>query len=1069
MCASVLHANKLQSANNKEIKKCIETLVNASHYKLYHSSLAYTFLLELLDQLSESQFEQIFWPLMQKELKRPWEKQNINTVHFLIKCQLKYPATVDEDFMSSSLQTNGILEPLAYKHLARLFWSPPTVMIAATHPSYEAFGNYLATCVTEKKLLDFWQKEINEILLAPTKLKEVVTLRLLTIIFVERKLKPKTVLTFLSNSFIALITKSLRTGKLQKDSDYSPTMYTEFFEAIETCMKQDDIKECEKVAIIQRFIDSPGTLVIEKYTPNRIIHKFITLLKADGIRELFEFYKNILLDRKVKNPKTNEGWLHMEKEYSVQMLQTLMAQKPVHNDSKWRTEQLQFLLKYGLFYVNKRKDAIVKEPDTDVLPNDLAYKLKLAFYQSLQTKSQNIEVEKSTLLFIVEYCNKQITGKSSNKILRNPLSDEAVQAWKKMYANVSTKKKGKKMLYNVFDILLMHMGLQLFGDAQLAIFSIDDLEKCLERSQTKLKSKTKSKSNETDEAEWIEVVVDLFLQLLSQNKSFMRTVVDNVFPELCPNLTPSAVDQILLMLDMSEKNPLTPHNSVEESDEDDNESDDELESDDENGETNAEDGDDSSEDEQFTDADEEGTATDQLRSVISQALGSALPETDTESVDLNDMNDEEAERLDAALSDAFRSFRKKTGESKKKTKLERTTNTTVMHFRIRVLDLIEIYLKTSPSLAITLNILTELIPMYEQTVGNKDLQPLVNRLQRVLRMLLNLREFSNTDDVTEIKLYELFQGVVNVKTNPVAINEQNKLRSNLCSFLIAVSQLLKSPDQILLEAIAGCLENFLKTRNPKVQFNVFSDIFKTRWCGVWRLGQIISRSSLLRADKHRPFRRSQAIDLLNIIYKNHGFIAQEHDEFNQYNTKIETSIQEYVRWAVSTDQMSPKEFSSLLLLLQEVHKCSTTLTNYKCSINWSKLCNDIQLIRRKVELDSYQVYFAFCKRMAIKDIKNSEIDTVELQNGSKHVNGNEESDAEIDDDDDENETKKKSTHNGSVAQKRKAEMENNGLSKKRKAKLEKKLRKQNRLKMSSVGLDGVSFASTNNGQDMDSD
>lgn len=468
-----------------------------------------------------------------------------------------------------------------------------------------------------------------------------------------------------------------------------------------------------------------------------------------------------------------------------------------------------------------------------------------------------------------------------------------------------------------------------------------------------------------------------------------------------------------------------------------------------------------------------------------QALGGAIPETDTESVDLNDMDDEEAERLDAALSDAFRAIRKKTGEGKKKTKLERTTNTTVMHFRIRVLDLIEIYLKTSPSLAITLNILTDLIPMYEQCVGNKDLQPLVNRLQRVLRMLLNLREFSNLDDVTEIKLYELFQSIINVKANPVAINDQNKLRSNLCAFLIAVSQLLNSPDPILLEAVAGCLENFLRVRNPKVQFSVVSDIFKTRWFGVWRLGQIIARATLLRADKCRPFRRSQAIDLLSMMYKNHGFIAHDTNEFNEYNAKIEAALHEYVEWAKGSDQISPREFSSVLSLFQEVHKCSQTIGKYKCTIKWPKICDSVQSIRQKIELESYQVYFAFCKRMDIKDIKNSEVNTSKLKNGFKTENNHQDSDEDDEDEDVEDaeengeenseeesasETKPTVT-NGVNGKKRKAETENGGLSKKRKAKLEQKLRKQNRLKMSSVGLEDVAFSFTpakiENDEDMD--
>lgn len=1130
MCAAIIHANRLDTIAADELKKCIETLIAATHYKPYHSSLAYTFLLEILDKIDANRFHKIMWPLMRVELRRGWEKQNINTVHFLIQCQAKYPEAIDSEFLSSSLHTEEILSAASYKHLSRLFWQPVSIMGAVTHPSYEAFGKFLANRVAERQLLDFWKCEINEILVAQNKYKEIVTVRLLTIIFDEAKIQPKTALALLSHGCISLLVKSLRNGRLQKSPDCLETLFAEFFDAIEKYMRErmSTGDDTDKITLIRKFIDFPGTLLIEKYTQTRIIHRFVAQLKSAGVQQLFAFYKSILLDRHPKNPKMpNDNWLHTEKEHCVQMLQTLLQHKSIHGDTEWRAEQLQFLLKFGLFYVNTETEEIVKQRDSHVLPNDLAHRVKQAFYSSLQTKSANIEAERATLWSIVEFCHRQIANKSLNKHLRHALTDEtAIQAWHKMYATVTAHKKqtsGKKqMLYTVFDILLMHMGLQLFVDAKLAIFSIDDLQMCLERSQSKLKAKqAKTKGNSkalnessttSNEAEWIEVVVDLFLQLLSQNKNFLRTVVDNVFPELCPNLTPAAVDQILMMLDTSEKNPLTSAAAAPAESDEDEEDDEEEQSDDSDAnefDESSEDDDDENLTEEDGGEDEEDgiTASDQLRSAVSQALGSALPETDTESVDLNDMNDEEVERLDTALSDAFKLMRSskmagdgsgQTGKSKKKTKLERATNTTVMHFRIRVLDLIEIYLKTSPALAITLNILTDLIPMYEQCVGNKDQQALVNRLQRVLRMLLNLREFTSIDDVSEIKLYELFQSIINVKENPIAINEQNKLRSNLCSFLISVSQLLKSPDPILLEAIALCLENFLKVRNPKVPFTVFADIFKTRWMGVWRLGQVIAAASLLQPDKCRPFRRSQAIDLLCIIYKNHAFIEQNAVEFNEYFGKIEIAIQDYIQWAAKqskTNQMNfaSKEFSSLLILLQEIHKCAQQIGAYKCSMKWPKIGAHIQSIRQKIHLDSYQSYVTFCKRFDIEEIKNNEIvggakaaNKRKLANGVKQ-NGN-------DDDNEEQEVEqngqaakkqRKNSINGNEnanTKKRKTNNDDNvggdddELSDKRRAKLDKKLKKQNRLKISSIGLDdGVSFAFTaskkaaTNGDDMDTD
>lgn len=143
VCAAILHAKR--TMNSTEIVALVQILIGASHHKSFHSALAYKFLHELLIALDATDFTESVWPLMRKELKRPWEKQNINTLQFLIEVQLKYPQIVDEDFLNASLKSNEILSPGAYKHIGRLLWAPASAMIAATHPAYESFAKLLAT------------------------------------------------------------------------------------------------------------------------------------------------------------------------------------------------------------------------------------------------------------------------------------------------------------------------------------------------------------------------------------------------------------------------------------------------------------------------------------------------------------------------------------------------------------------------------------------------------------------------------------------------------------------------------------------------------------------------------------------------------------------------------------------------------------------------------------------------------------------------------------------------------------------------------------------------------------
>lgn len=521
----------------------------------------------------------------------------MNTVYLLLETQSKYPKLVDDEFLLSSITTNEILQPLSYKHLSRLFWSPSSLTIAISHPAYDTFGKFLATSVSSKQLLKFWQNEINQILIAPSKSKEIVTLKLLTIAFNTRTISHNVAIQLLSDSFIKLITKTLKNSKQQKMELIVP-FYDEFFEAVENYLEGltplpngDEAK----VAIIKRFVAYPGILLIEKYTSNRIVHKFIAKLGANGIATLYDFYKSVLLGQAVKDPKDkSEDWLFVEKQHSIQMMQALLAQKIGHTEIAWRTEQLKQLLKLSLFNTGPGADAVVvKDEDAKILSKDLQTQIKQVFYANLQFKLNHLESEIKILLPLVEHCNEFVSKKTANKFLRQPLSDKALVAWRKMYERITSiiqnGKKQRSNLNNVFVVLLLHMGLQLFRESEMAELAIDDLEKCMERADKKL-AKSKGNSN-VDEPEWIEVVVDLFLHLLSQNTSFLRNVVNSVFPQLCGSLNLTAVHQILSVLDLKEKNPLSANDEANESDEQDDSSDDNEEASDEDNEDNESDND----------------------------------------------------------------------------------------------------------------------------------------------------------------------------------------------------------------------------------------------------------------------------------------------------------------------------------------------------------------------------------------------------------------------------------------------------------------------------------------------
>lgn len=434
-------------------------------------------------------------------------------------------------------------------------------------------------------------------------------------------------------------------------------------------------------------------------------------------------------------------------------------------------------------------------------------------------------------------------------------------------------------------------------------------------------------------------------------------------------------------------------------------------------------------------------------------MGSAIPETDTESVDLNDMDDDEAERLDNALSIAFKTMGIKFGGTKK-TKAERRTQTSVMHFRIRVLDLLEIYLKSKPSLAITLEILLELINMTELSHGNKDLEPLSFRLDRVMKTLLALREYSTIEDVTEQSLVDLFDSLLNRKVDASNFDVHHKLVTKCCLFLINATEALhvkptiKSPFYAFLEdKLSGLLQ---KKKNFVVNMSTFTDVMKIRWRGVWLLAQSLTKNALLANNNTKAIRRVQALELLSIVFKNHGFIQHDIKDFNKIVVPIYTNVETYAKWLEGQESVKTAEFNAIINLLLDIHKLEAS-AQLKTKLNWAVIGSCIQKIR-ETTLVSYQTYAQLCNKIGLKAIKN---DGVTVPKKPQAINGKAvNQDDDESDEDEEIDEQPQPKQNGN--RKRKAQNDARGKGQ-IDSKKQKKLKKLERMRVASLGLDGLSF------------
>ncbi|CAB0035357.1 unnamed protein product [Trichogramma brassicae] len=321
----------------------------------------------------------------------------------------------------------------------------------------------------------------------------------------------------------------------------------------------------------------------------------------------------------------------------------------------------------------------------------------------------------------------------------------------------------------VFHTMIMHMGLQLFSDPELAVTSIDDLQSCYDHVRN-----SRKQAND-DEPEWVEVVIDLILSLLSHKSHLLRSLVSCVFPHICPHLNAQAMSQILKVLDVKKKNPLksNPESDSEsesmDEDEDDEDDDDDDENDDNNddkktngvatnGDASNESEEDDEEDEEDSDSDDDDddeddeddeTLTDRVRLAVQSALGSAAnPETDgEEDLDVDCIDEAEGERLNDQLAAAFRILKE---NRKSRSKKQQKDAQALTHFRTRVLDLLEMYFESEPSMSLALATLVPLFALLQFSIQDAHQRPLEMRVRGCLKRLSACKKFRECDVTGEM-------------------------------------------------------------------------------------------------------------------------------------------------------------------------------------------------------------------------------------------------------------------------------------------------------------------------------
>ncbi|THG98713.1 hypothetical protein EW026_g3515 [Hermanssonia centrifuga] len=488
-----------------------------------------------------------------------------------------------------------------------------------------------------------------------------------------------------------------------------------------------------------------GSHQFDKLTKTKTVETLLTTMDNEGIQSYIEYLLKQVNDEQASQT-TDIQALNARRAWIVDQLAALIRNGAVPKDDKWIQTVLDWFVIHGLFTVVRRSEkskilalrdipapifsdelrklcrskllsclAELTGQTTVITTGDKTVKVAAVasdgqFWVSKVLSSiGRLEKDEKHVspLSEAEEGDKAIRGEARALIERlNKISDEQREA-----------AKGAELL--VSATLLHHYctDAEEEADAETLQSCIDGASRMFpaESKKTK-KSRRPSTTTEDEGPEPIDVLVDTVIGFLEQATAYMRAVANQVFSLLSSAVCESTIDLILAQLERREPGEMA-DDDMENEPEDDDESDEDNSGSSENG--------DLEDDEDLDDA-----GDPELRQKIEEALRvngihAATEDFDGESEE-ETMDDDQMMAIDEQLAAVFRA---RADEKKFGKGVDAQREAT--HYKNRVLDLLDSYIKKQP----TSPFITRLIlPLVELVVSSgTDEKQLADKATGILR------------------------------------------------------------------------------------------------------------------------------------------------------------------------------------------------------------------------------------------------------------------------------------------------------------------------------------------------
>ncbi|KAJ7694223.1 DNA polymerase phi-domain-containing protein [Mycena rosella] len=623
-------------------------------------------------------------------------------------------------------------------------------------------------------------------------------------------------------------------------------------------------------ALILQLTGVNGSQQFDKLTKSKTVESILAAMNADGIKN----YISHLIDQ--VNPAADPDSVDIQvvnsrRAWIIDQLSALIRNGAVPKDDDWIMSILDWLVLNGLFVIKKKSEKspflglhkIPSPPFSDSLRQQCRSRL-LGCLADLNGQTRTLKLAEDRTIKCPGiasdgefWVSKVVTSverlqEDSKRVALLAESDENDSALHAKVKDTVQKLRGVSGAQHEAakgaELLLLGTLLQHYTEEQPDTDTAT-LEDCLDASTRMFFPTKKSKSKKAQKAaedpddaplEPVDVMVDTIIGFLEKSTAYMRTIGNQVFSLISSSVQGSTIDLILSQLERRHPSELA------------------HDDDSEDGETGDEE--DSSSGSESDDPDEGDESSDgevdlELRRKIEEALrvngvDAATGDSDDDSEE-ELMDDEQMLAVDEQLAQVFRM---REGEKKGKNVDAQREAT---HFKNRVLDLVDTFVKkesTSP------HIINLLLPLVELSTGtSSDERHLTDKAKGILRSrIAKSKDVPSNADIEAVKA-----AMTDLHVRARKMHSPDLLATlSQCSLYVAKILIEGDAQDAVLNSYRESLEDFTTRKNSALNNNFFLDAIRRYPQISWTLRQdILSLSS----KAVNGYRRAQSLQLVQAL------------------------------------------------------------------------------------------------------------------------------------------------------------------------------------------------------------